>query len=78
VYVWLDSAGRAVQLAASATLETEPADPSALQASLANELPATVSVRVDLGNFGERFTLEAPSPGEVSRVPVSQLQAGVL
>jgi hypothetical protein len=78
VYVWLDSAGRAVQLAASATLETEPADPSALQAALANELPATVSVRVDLGNFGERFTLEAPPLGEVSRVPVSQLQAGVL
>lgn len=78
VYVWLDSAGRAVQLAASATLETEPADPSPLQAALANQLPATVSVRVDLGNFGERFTLEPPPLGEVSRVPASQLQAGVL
>lgn len=78
VYVWLDSAGRAVQLAASSTLETEPADPSALQSALANQLPATVSVRVDLGNFGERFTLKAPPLGEVSRVPASQLQAGVL
>jgi hypothetical protein len=78
VYVWLDRQGRMVQLATNATLETEPADPSALQAALANQLPATVSVRVDLGNFGERFTLEPPSPGEVSRVPVSQLQAGVL
>jgi hypothetical protein len=78
VYVWLDSRGRAVQLVTSATLETEPAKPSALQAALANQLPATVSVRVDLRNFGERFSLEPPPVGEVSRVPVSQLQAGVL
>ena len=78
VYVWLDRQGRAVQLATSATLETEPADPSALQAALANQLPATVSLRVDLGTFGERFTLEPPPTGEVSRVPVSRLQAGVL
>jgi hypothetical protein len=78
VYVWLDKRGRAVQVAASATLETEPADPSALQAALANRLPATISVRVDLSNFGEPFKLDPPPAGEVSRVPVSQLQAGVL
>jgi len=78
VYVWLDRQGRAVQLATSATLETEPANPSSLQAALANQLPATVSVRVDLGNFGERVRLEPPPVGEVSRVPLSQLQAGVL
>jgi hypothetical protein len=78
VYVWLDSQGRAVQLATSATLETEPTDPSGLQAALANQLPATVSVRVDLGDFGERFALEPPPVAEVSRVPISQLQAGVL
>jgi hypothetical protein len=78
VYVWLDRQGRAVQLLIGATLETEPANPSALQAALANQLPATVSVRVDLRNFGERFNLEPPRVGEVSHVPVSQLQAGVL
>jgi len=78
VYVWLDEQGQAVQIAASATLETEPAHPSAFEAALANQLPATVSVRVDLGNFGERFVLEPPPLGEVSRVPISQLQAGVL
>ena len=78
VYVWLDKQGRAVQLVIGATLETEPANPSALQAALANQLPATVSVRVDLRNFGERFNLEPPPVGEVSRLPVSQLQAGVL
>jgi hypothetical protein len=78
VYVWLDDQGQAVQLTASATLETEPAHPSALEAALANQLPATLSVRVDLGNFGERFVLKPPPLGEVSRVPVSQLEAGVL
>ena len=78
VYVWLNKQGRAVQLVTSATLETEPANPSALQAALANQLPATVTVRVDLRNFGERFSFERPAAGEVSRVPVSQLQAGVL
>jgi hypothetical protein len=78
VYVWLDRQGRAVQLLIGATLETEPANPSALQAALANQLPATVSVRVDLRNFGERFNLEPPRVGEVAHVPVTQLQAGVL
>ena len=78
VYVWLNKQGRAVQLVISATLETEPAKPSALQAALANQLPATVTVRVDLRNFGERFRLARPAAAEVSRVPVSQLQAGVL
>jgi len=78
VYVWLDNQGRAVQLLIGATLETEPANPSALQAALANQLPATVSVRVDLRNFGERFNLEPPRVGEVSHLPVSQLRAGVL
>jgi hypothetical protein len=78
VYVWLDRQGRAVQIATSATLETEPADPSGLQAALANQLPATVSVRVDLRNFGVRFSIQPPPVGEVSRVPVSQLEAGVL
>jgi hypothetical protein len=78
VYVWLDRQGRAVQIAASATLETEPAHPSALQAALANQLPAALSVRVDLRNFGTRFKFEPPPIGEVSRVPVSQLEAGVL
>ncbi len=78
VYVWIDKRGRAVQVAASATLETEPADPSGLQAALANQLPATISIRVDLRNFDEPFRLEPPPAAEVSRVPVSQLQAGVL
>jgi hypothetical protein len=78
VRVWVDGKGQAVQLAASATLETEPAHPSALEAALANQLPATLSVRVDLGDFGERFVLRPPPLGEVSRVPVSQLRAGVL
>jgi len=78
VYVWLDRHGRAVQLLTSATLETEPTKPSTLQAALANQLPASVSVRIDLRNFGERFRLEPPPVGEVARVPVSRLQAGLL
>lgn len=78
VYVWLDNRGRAVQLTASATLETEPASPSPFQAALANQLPATVSVRLDLGNFGEAVRLVPPVAAEVARVPLSELQAGLL
>jgi hypothetical protein len=78
VYVWLDKQGRVLQIMASATLGTEPSVPNLFQAALANQLPATVSVRVNLGYFGERVRLAPPPSSEVALVPLARLQAGVL
>jgi hypothetical protein len=78
IYVWLDKEGRAIQIVTSATLGTEPAAPGPFQAALANQLPTTVSVRVNLGYFGERARLVPPPSSEVALVPLSQLQAGAL
>jgi hypothetical protein len=78
VDVWVDHQGRLVQLEASATLKREPPVPSAAQAALANQLPSTLTVRLDLDGFGEPVDLDLPAPPEVAQVPVSQLQAGLL
>ena len=78
VYVWLDSEGRLVQLEASATIEREPPSPSPAQAALANLLPTTVSVKLDLDDFGVPVKLEVPAAAEVARLPLSRLQAGLL
>ncbi|HXW78203.1 MAG TPA: hypothetical protein VEJ84_01825, partial [Acidimicrobiales bacterium] len=71
--IWLDSEGRLIQLAASATLGEEPPSPSPAQAALANSLPTTVSVQLDLGDFGAPVKLDVPAAAEVARWPLSRL-----
>ena len=78
VDIWLDGEGRLVQLTASATLEKEPALPSPAQAALANLLPTTVRVKLDLRDFGAPIKLQVPPAPEVARVPLARLQAGLL
>jgi hypothetical protein len=78
VDVWVDRQGRLVQLEASATLKREPPVPSAAQAALANQLPSTLTVRLDLDGFGQPVDVDLPAAWDVARVPLSQLQAGLL
>ena len=78
VDIWLDGEGRLVQLTASATLEKEPALPTPAQAALANLLPTTVRVTLDLRDFGAPIKLQIPPAPEVARIPLARLQAGLL
>jgi hypothetical protein len=78
VDVWLDREGRVVQIEASTTLDREPVAPSPAQAALANQLPTTLTVRVDLTGFGQPIDLDLPMAADVARMPLSQLQAGLL
>jgi len=78
VDVWLDRQDRVVQLAASTTLDREPRSPSPAQAALANQLPTTLTVRVELGGFGQPIDIDWPVAADVARMPLSRLQAGLL
>ncbi len=78
VDVWLDREGRVVRLEASTALDREPVSPSPAQAALANQLPTTLTVRVDLAGFGQPMDLDLPVAADVARMPLSRLQAGLL
>jgi hypothetical protein len=78
VDVWLDREGRVVQLEASTALDREPVSPSPAQAALANQLPTTLTVRMDLAGFGQPMDLDLPMAADVGRMPLSRLQAGLL
>ncbi len=78
VDVWLDREGRVVQLEASTALDREPVSPSPAQAALANQLPTTLTVRLELAGFGQPMDLDLPVAADVARMPLSRLQAGLL
>jgi hypothetical protein len=78
VYVWLDDRGRLVELEVSVVLGTEPSSPSPAQAALANQLPATLSVEVYLGHFGEPVRLAPPPAARTNELPLSELEGGTL
>jgi hypothetical protein len=78
VEVWLDRHDRVVQLEASTTLKREPLSPSSAQSALANQLPATLTVRLDLRAFGQPMDLDLPVATQVAHMPLSRLQAGLL
>jgi hypothetical protein len=78
VDVWVDSRGRVVELEAGATLKMELPSPTPAQAALANQLPTTLTVRLELGRFGQPVDIDLPGAQEVTRMPLSRLQAGLL
>jgi hypothetical protein len=78
VDVWLDHRGQVVEMEAGATLNREPRSPTPVQAALANQLPTTLTVRLELGRFGQPVDLDLPAGREVARMPLSRLQAGLL
>jgi hypothetical protein len=78
VNVWLDSRGRLVELEMSVVVGTEPRSPSPAQAALANQLPATLSVNIYLGHFGERLLVVPPAAARTNRLPLAALEGGTL
>jgi hypothetical protein len=78
VYVWLDSRGRLVGLQVSVVLGTEPRSPTPAQASLANQLPTTLSVNIYLGHFGLGLRPAPPAAARTNKLPLSELEGGTL
>lgn len=73
VQVWIDGAGRLVQLAESLTLKDAPAGASA---QAANAFPIKESLTETLSDYGVAVSVTAPPPSQVQPINLPQILQG--
>jgi hypothetical protein len=79
VDVWIDSQQRVVQEGFNITVDHLPSSASTAQGSqsLANELPVTVGMQLNVTRYGQPVTVTAPPASEVKQISLDQLNGSV-